>query len=485
MSAYHNGATGRLRKALNNERKFLFTPMANIGVVARLHGNVDQQAVRRAIDKVRVMHPMAATRIVMDDDHHVWFHTDGVPGIPLRVVERQTADQWFAEIRRERQIPFDAFTGPLLRFVLLRSDGVSDLLVYAQHAICDGTGLAYLLRDVLLHLANPELEARPLPTPPSLTSDNLPDGVRENPLVRFARKLYSGRLNRQWRKNPFFFDMEDLRNIHDAFLHGYTLGLVTAELSTGETEKLILACREQNVSVNSGLTTAFIAAYDEVVGPLQGSKQKVAIPVDMRKRLGKPVGDVLDVYVGSVMFDFRYDARKPFWENARAFHHVAHRKMDSLACFQVMYEMEDIDGPLMDVLLGFGTMSQLVAPGASRYEKLASFAQDRKNAANQLAARFAGALPGAVNTNLGNLAFPKRYGEMQLERLYFVPSTGPDFPLVIGVATTSGRLTLTLNYLEETSSTQAMTAIRDQALSHLGLAEAAQAELSEEAGDAG
>ncbi|MHB1414810.1 MAG: condensation domain-containing protein, partial [Chloroflexota bacterium] len=455
---------------LNNERKFMFTPMANIGVVARLHGSVDQDAVRRAIDKVRVVHPMAATRVVKDDDRDVWFHTDGVPEIPLRVVERQTDDQWFAEIRRERQIPFDPFTGPLLRFALLRSDEASDLLVYAQHAICDGTGLAYLMRDVLLHLGNPELEARPLPTPPSLTSDNLPDGVRENLLVKFARKLYSGRLNRRWRKNPLFFDIEDFRNIHDAFLQRYTLGVVTAELSAGETERLIGACREQKVSVNSGVTTAFIAAYDEIVGPLQGSKEKVAIPVDMRKRLGKPVGDVLDVYVGSVMFDFRYDSSKPFWENTRMFHRVAHQKIESLACFEVMYEMEDIDGSLMDVLLGFGTMSRLVPPGASRYEKLASFAQDRKNAANQLAARFSGALPGVVNTNLGNLNFPERYGEIDLERLYFVPSTGPDFPLVIGVATTSGRLTLTLNYLEEVSSTPTMTDVRDRALGYLGLA---------------
>ena len=80
-------------------------------------------------------------------------------------------------------------------------------------------------------------------------------------------------------------------------------------------------------------------------------------------------------------------------------------------------------------------------------------------------------LPGVINTNLANINFPERYGEIELERMYFAPATGPDYPLVIGVITTSGRLTLTLNYMEETVSTQTMSAIRNRALSFLGLAE--------------
>lgn len=445
--------------------------MANISLVARLNGSIDEENVHQAISKVRIIHPQAAVRVVIDSDHNAWFHTDNVPEIPIKAVERKTDGQWFDEIWQAQQTPFDPFTGPLLRFVLIKSPKVSDLVVFAQHSICDGTGLAYLLRDVLIHLGNPELETKPIPAPPPLTPENLPGGVNENAIAKLLRKLYSQQLNKKWRKSPFYFDIEDFHAIQNAFLGKYTYRVVTAELSTAETEKLINICRAQNVSVNSGLTTALIAAYNDVIGPLQGSKRKVAVPVDMRNRLGKAVGDVLDLYVGSVMFDYKYDTRKSFWDNTRVFHLIAHRKMESLACFEVMYQMEDMDGTLMDVLLGFGTMSKLIQPETSRYEKISSFAQDQKNAANQLAARFLGALPGVINTNLANMNFPQRYGEIELERMYFTPATAPDYPLVIGVITTSGRLTLTLNYMEEIVNTQTMTDIRNRALRFLGLAE--------------
>ncbi|MDD4876587.1 MAG: hypothetical protein PHQ86_05630 [Dehalococcoidales bacterium] len=131
--------------------------------------------------------------------------------------------------------------------------------------------------------------------------------------------------------------------------------------------------------------------------------------------------------------------------------------------------MEDIDGTLMDVLLGFGTMSRLVQPGARSYERISSFAQNQKNAVNQLTLRFINALPGVINTNLANMNFPEHYGDIGLERMFFVPGAGPDCPLIIGVITTSGRLTLTLNYMEEVVSTITMTNIRDRALNLLSL----------------
>ena len=469
MDAHASQTNGRYRRLLNNERKFLFTPMACIGVVARLHGHLSEAEVRLAIDKVRVVHPQAAVRVTMDYDWSAWFHTDNVPEIPLRVVERRTDDQWFEELRHEQQTAFDPFTGPLLRFVLLKSLDASDLVAFAQHSICDGTGLAYLTRDVLLHLGNPQTDARPLPLPPRLSPENLPDGVRENQLARFARRLYSRRLNNKWRQEPFIFDMDDFRAIHDAFLGTYTYCVQTVELSLSETEALIAICRSQNVSVNSASTTAFIEAYTHCVGPLEERRRKVAVPVDMRKRLGRQVGDVLDLYVGTVMFDFRYDVHKSFWDNARVFDRTAHKKMESLECFEVMYQMEDMDGSLMDALLGFGTMSQLVPPGTSKYEKLSAFTQDRDNAVNQLAERFMKALPGVINTNLANMDFPRRYGDFELERMFFAPATGPQYPLVLGVITTSGRLTLTLNYMEEATGSPTMAAIRERAVALLGL----------------
>lgn len=46
-------------------------------------------------------------------------------------------------------------SGPLVRFVLVYSPQVSDLIIFAAHAICDGIALANLVRDILICYGEP------------------------------------------------------------------------------------------------------------------------------------------------------------------------------------------------------------------------------------------------------------------------------------------------------------------------------------------
>ena len=71
-------------------------------------------------------------------------------------------------------------------------------------------------------------------------------------------------------------------------------------------------------------------------------------------------------------------------------------------------------------------------------------------------------------TNLGKPDVPNVYGEMQIEKMYFAPSTDERFPLVIGALTAGGKLVVTLNYIEE-SRIPEMKKIRDMALDFLEL----------------
>jgi hypothetical protein len=58
---------------------------------------------------------------------------------------------------------------------------------------------------------------------------------------------------------------------------------------------------------------------------------------------------------------------------------------------------------------------------------------------------------------------------LELERFIFITSGTPFIELVIPVVTVAGRLTFTINYLEENTDTSTMEKIKNKVLEYLGL----------------
>ena len=73
-------------------------------------------------------------------------------------------------------------------------------------------------------------------------------------------------------------------------------------------------------------------------------------------------------------------------------------------------------------------------------------------------------------TNLTRMDFPRKYGELELDRLIMNP--GGAFPLsnvnmVLGAVTCSGKLSLVVEYEEGTVNTDTITKIKDTAMEFL------------------
>jgi NRPS condensation-like uncharacterized protein len=462
---------GRVRELVGDERKFLWNPLSNVILVARIRGHVSGKKLQRAINKAKKMHPLLSSRVVYDQDNKAWFHNDHVPEIPFRVVEWKSEDQWQEELMYENRIPFKIFEGPLIRFVLLKSPEVSDFMVFGQHAICDGRGLVYLIRDILMHTAEPEREIIQLPIPPMLSSEGLSpyftsSGSFKESFSKFFKKFMINRMNKNWQKDITTFDQEDFENIHRAYWQENEYRIECIELSEEQTNNLVTKCRKHNVTVNSALSTAFLAAYQNISRPFKGKKRNVALPIDLRSRM--KVHDVLCLYITRVMFKFDYNPKKKFWENVEKFHNTAIKEIESANLFEPFITIEKMDPTLIDAIASFGVLAEIVPPDFTRYEKLSTFAHKKKNEAIKLAHRFLKLSPGTVMTNLGKPDIPDVYGDMKIEKMYFAPSTDERFPLVIGAITSGDKLVTTLNYVEE-SRTQEMKEINEMALNLLEL----------------
>ena len=85
--------------------------------------------------------------------------------IPIEVVPRQAQNDWINIHAAGLKIPHQFGRRPAIRFILVYSPEVSELIILCHHIICDGMSLAYLARDSMEYLGNPAAELQVLPAP--------------------------------------------------------------------------------------------------------------------------------------------------------------------------------------------------------------------------------------------------------------------------------------------------------------------------------
>lgn len=456
------------RKVTSLERLFRHSPFSIVTMVARIKGDVSESMLVNAVSKVQQRHPNLRVRIVEDDDHVPWFTSEGVQEIPVDVVPRESDDHWIQVHQEASQIPFEFDARPAIRFILVQSPTISELIILCHHIICDGLSLAYLARDLMVHLGDPTREVEVLPDPAPIDRDNLPEDVSLNPIVRF----FINRINKQWEEDSIFFDQEDYRALNEAYWANFEHQILSVELSEAQTSALVDRCRKNGVTVNSALTTAFVGAQTIVQGdrPFHSS---IGVAANLRDRLQRPVGEVMGFYAGIVTPKFKYNGRIGFWENAQRLHKKVKPLFTNKNLFNDFLSWCYLEPAVLEAV-NFKKLGGLVAPHHSSYHKLSAFSKqddvvlallkrDKRESLDRI-------FMGTAVTNLTRMDFARKYGALELDRLIMQP--GGAFPLtnvnlVLGAVTCAGKLSLVIEYAEQAVDTRTMTKVKDKAMEFL------------------
>jgi hypothetical protein len=276
-------------------------------------------------------------------------------------------------------------------------------------------------------------------------------------------------MNNKWLRDPVWFDQQDYRDLSETYWDNYHHRTLPVELSEAQTSALVARCREEKVTVNSALAAAFVGGqtYVQGVRPFHSS---LGIAASLRDRLSVPVGDVMGFFAAVLTLKHKVNRKIGFWENARRLHRKVRPLINNKTLFKDPLVWCHVEPALLEAI-NFKKLGGLVSPNAARFSKLSAFAA-RKDVVSSLLAREKWAsldriIMGTAVTNLTRLDFPKRYGELELDRLILQP--GGAFPLtqiglVLGAVTCSGKLSLVLEYAEEAVDTNTMRAVRDEAL---------------------
>ena len=457
-----------VRKVSPPEQFFMRSPYAVVAMVARIKGTVSESALRHAVDQIRQRHTLLRVHIWEDSQHQPRFVSEGTGDIPIKIVPRVSGQHWMSVYHEVCRIPFEFESGPLIRIFLVQSRTESELLIFCHHIICDGLSLAYLMRDLLQHLGDPEREVEVLPDPAPVDLENLPDKVTLNPILKY----FIRRMNKKWEKESVFFDQEDYLAIHEAYWANYQHQMLLVELSETDTTAIVERCRQEQVTVNSALTAAFVEAHIQVRGE-QPYHASMGSASSLRDRLPIRPGEAMGFYAGMAALEYEFDAELGFWENARSLHKKLEPLYSDKTLFREPLMWCHLD-PSMVSAKEFKVLGPLVSPDSPRYEKLSAFAT-RDDVVTSFLRRgkldsLDDVIMGTAVTNSGRLDIPKRYGALELDRLIMNPGGG--FPLVninmvVGAVTCSGKLSLILEYAEQRIDTGTMDQIRDMGMALL------------------
>lgn len=447
----------RFKRKLNQrERTHNKAPNSNVSIIATIKGNVSSEKLRTVIKKMQVRHPLLNSHL-KEEGKDVFLIGNGSMEIPLKVIQREGDNHWNRRIIEEHKIPLDLVNGPLIRFILLYSPEISDLIVFCQHCICDGMSLAYLIRDIMLWLEDPSKLVIPL-LPPVVDEEAIPVDIKPSTAIRILGKTIS----KKWEKNEVIFDYNDFNEIHKVYWEKYTYKAELLQFSKEDTEAFVKVCRKHGVTVNTALISAFAIAQNEIHPEKHKYLTKFGSAANIRDFLLKPVGDSFGFFAGGIKFEYKYDENRNLWDVAKAIHQKVHPEKTRKESLTGTLDNFQMPASFMEAQF-FAAFGHLILPGSPSYNKIHAFINDKKNLAIKMVKKriSKGLVLAQIMTNLGNLKFPENYGDLTLQNVILMPSCSPYTELAYGVVTHASKLNVTLNYMDSSISTKKVLEIRE------------------------
>ncbi|MBD2524702.1 condensation domain-containing protein [Nostoc sp. FACHB-133] len=394
-------------------------------VAAKVIGELQVDSLQQALALVQQRHPLLRVRIVPDSLGNPWLNEDSAT-IPLRVVQRQSEQQWQQEVEQELAYPFNWNQAPLIRMVLVHAAHCSELIITCHHAIADAMSAVYLLRDLLQAIGIPGSQQQILPERPAyeyLTpiahTIQAPTGKPQLELVNPSQTIPPAK-SRHFR-------------------------LLAWSLSPEDTATLIRRCQQAQTSVHAAICAAFLLAIAQSSHSQNDTKaqrleqqQPVTLncltAINIRQFLTPPIEEDFGYYFTSSISAHTITPNLSLWDLAHVIKAHLNQKMSPNQIFAHLPEAQAFIAthPSLDAI-------EYLFQELYRYDVLVS--------------------------NLGQLHISTQYGHLQLAAVY-----GPVGAIhvangrFIGVATLGDQMFFNLLYSESDTSLAQIEHIQQEAM---------------------
>lgn len=370
----------------------------HFALTAQIKGQFTVHQLQQALNLVQQRHPLLRVRIALDEAEHPWFFEHSAC-IPLRVVQRQSEQDWQREVEQEIATPFVWSQAPLVRVVLVHSsDGaeISELIVTCHHSIADGISATYLIRDILQAMATPTAFGQSLSVPPSL----------EDLVVEKSAETISSL------KPILKFKSDAFPVVHRARQNNCS-SVSYGSLSPKTTRLLIARCRQEQTSVHAAICAAFLLAVRHQNHSEQPQRINCGSPISLRPYLTCVNHEDVSFCIAGGRTLHLLSSNTNLWDVARSVKNQLNQSMTSDKLFEKIFQSQE-----------------WLSTHPSPNDVLQAFK-------DQLGYDIA-------VSNLTRLTIEQQFGELELQAIYGpVVRTGVENDRLVGVATLGNQLFFT------------------------------------------
>jgi NRPS condensation-like uncharacterized protein len=299
----------------------------NAVIPIKIKGTFPEENLHHALRKLQEKHPLLNAAVADDEDGMPWFVVaEGASApIPVRITERLEANDWKKESMQEWSGVFNTRKGPLMRVVWIKGVEVSEMILVLHHCLCDGGSAMAILAELLLLIddgtANIGKE-----DPILSVHDIIPAGILKNRKKIIKAKLIGGGAT-------FALWLVPLKKRLVARKKDYMLHWkLEKELS----DRLMLRCKSEKLTVNTVLCAAVLQAFREV--RKAAFHNKISCPVDIRRFAPQIKRD--NIFAFGLMFVVSADQQLDFLGNARKMQEDIDKKTAKLDAYETIMMME-------------------------------------------------------------------------------------------------------------------------------------------------
>lgn len=368
------------RKLLFGERMLLGNGKEPFNAVIpfRLKGSFEEAAIQHALFKIQEKHPWLKALIKRDQKQTPWFEVPekGI-SIPIHVINRKTDNDWLEESKKQWNTAFDEAVRPLIRFIWIKGESVSDMLLVFHHCICDGGSAMSLLREFLSVLDNPTIDIgieQPILGIQDVVPKHLLASRGQQLKAKFIGRLAATAIQLIPTGKRAIERQEDY--------------LIHWKFDQGLSKQIINHCKSNGVTVNTFLCAILLQSFLKVRG--KTAFNKVSCPVDIRRFAPQIKEDHLFAF--GLMIVLSSNKKLSFEDNLRFLQANVDRKTAKLNPYITMMVME------------------------SAHDALDNFTKLLKNGKSSNDCMF---------SNLGRIQIPDQYHTFSLDTIFSPTVIGP------------------------------------------------------------
>jgi NRPS condensation-like uncharacterized protein len=363
------------------------------------------------LDIVQKRYP--ALRCKFKDGKPPEFVGDGIPEIPIHILQRKHEQHWIEEVEQEMLKPLPWRTGPLVRTTLINSENTCGLLATFCHTVSDGTSGLTFVRNLLT-------VAGQLAKGKKITSESpFPELPSTLDLLKKGLEFEKDSLNNQ-------FDHKDIEPVileldKEVPPEERITRIIQQTLDSTEVTKLIANCRKEKVSVHVALCAALLQSVAEQIREQQNLSGEDALmigctsPVNIRHLLDRSVDEDIGLFIANAFHFQLIDDNSTIWEASRN----VKRSLD-----KAIKSGENIKG--------FYSVSELLKVVSTPLEVVKAIDKT---------------YPPVAVTNLGQVNMPETFGDIVLKNIHFTVSINPAASSGLALAVSSFRDSMNLNFL--------------------------------------